>query len=115
MWDCGLLLYQKIWESVIFTRPENMGEWYFHSTRKCGGVVFLPYQKIWMSVIFTPPENMGECRFHVIRKCGRMFFALPENMGEWNFYITRKYGRVVISRYQKIFVGVVCAVFFFSK
>jgi hypothetical protein len=63
-----------MWESrLLFTSPENVGEWYFYVSRKCGGVVFLRVQKMWESrLLFTCPENVGVWYFYVSRKCGRV-------------------------------------------
>jgi hypothetical protein len=96
---------QKFRKVVVFTCPENLGEWCFHVSRKSGRVLFSRVPKIWASGVFTSPENLGMCCFHVSRKFGRVLFSRlpkiwacvvvtsPENLGVCCFHVSRKSGR----------------------
>jgi hypothetical protein len=53
----------KIWESAVFTCPENLGECCFHVSRKSGRVLFS-----------RVPKKSGVL-FHLSRKCGRVLFS----------------------------------------
>jgi hypothetical protein len=83
--------------SFLSRGRRKLGVWYFHVSRKCGGLVFSRVQKMWGRCIFTHPENVGERYFQVSRKCGRVRFSrtqkmrrggiskCPENVGTWCF------------------------------
>jgi hypothetical protein len=83
---------------IFFTSPENVGEWYFHVFRKCGGAVFSLVQKMWARWYFHVSRKCGLVKFSRVQKMWECsIFTCPENVGAWFFHLFRKFRSASIS------------------
>jgi hypothetical protein len=86
-------LVQKIWPNLIFTLPENLGEWYLHVV-----------QKIWTGCILTLPGNLKVRYYIVPENLDQLYFHASRKSGILVLQWSRKSGPLVFSRFQKIWV-----------